>query len=64
MSPPKWLRARRKVLVTPCDRVRQLLAQGAGAHCPGLTTLATPADSNEAIKIAEDVVAWAQTLVP
>jgi HEPN domain-containing protein len=34
------------------------------ARYPGLTTPATQADHNEAIKIAEDVVAWAQSLVP
>ena len=34
------------------------------ARYPGLTTPATQADYNEAIKIAENVVAWSQTLVP
>ena len=34
------------------------------ARYPGLTAPATEAHYNEAIKIAEDVVAWAQTLVP
>jgi HEPN domain-containing protein len=34
------------------------------ARYPGLTTATTQTSYNEAIKIAEDVVAWAQTLVP
>jgi HEPN domain-containing protein len=34
------------------------------ARYPGLTTPTTQADYNEAIKIAENVVAWVQTLVP
>ena len=34
------------------------------ARYPGLTAPATQAHHNEAVKIAEDVVNWAQSLVP
>ena len=34
------------------------------ARYPGLTAPATQAHYDEAIKIAGDVVAWAQTLIP
>ena len=34
------------------------------ARYPGLTTPATQAHYDEAIKIAGDVIAWAQTLIP
>jgi len=34
------------------------------ARYPGLTAPATPAHYDEAIKIAQDVVSWAESLVP
>jgi hypothetical protein len=34
------------------------------ARYPGLIAPASEANYNEAIKIAEDVVAWAESLVP
>jgi HEPN domain-containing protein len=53
------------LLVPPEAReAHKLTVYATLARYPGLTAPATEAHYNEAIKIAEDVVAWAQTLVP
>jgi HEPN domain-containing protein len=57
---------RKQGLTIPSEvqEAQKLSVYATVARYPGLTPLATHADYDEAIKIAQDVVSWASSLVP